>query len=71
MLKGFQRYAIFAAILVVFAVARVHAETAERVMLLNADTLFTVDPVAVTAVKHEQNLNKSAVTATVVDFSTI
>ena len=71
MLKGFQRYAIFAAIMVVFAVARVHAETADRVMLLNADTLFTVDPVAVTAVKHEENLQRSAVTATVVDFKTI
>ena len=71
MLKGFQRYAIFTTLLVVFAVARVHAETAERVVLLDADTLFTVDPVAVTAVKHEQNLKQSAVTATVVDFSTI
>ena len=71
MLKGFQRYAIFTTLLVVFAVARVHAETAERVVLLDTDTLFTVDPVAVTAVKHEQNLKQSAVTATVVDFSTI
>ena len=71
MLKGFQRYAIFTTLLVVFAAARVHAETAERVVLLDADTLFTVDPVAVTAVKHEQNLKQSAVTATVVDFSTI
>lgn len=56
MLSRIRRYAIFTTILVVFAVARVHAETAERVVLLEADTLFTVDPVAVTAVKHEQNL---------------
>lgn len=66
-----RRYAIFAAILVVFAVARTHAETADRVVLLDADTLFTVDPVAVTAVKHQENLQSSAVTATVVDFATI
>ena len=71
MLSRIRRYAIFTTILVVFAVARVHAETAERVVLLEADTLFTVDPVAVTAVKHEQNLKQSAVTATVVDFATI
>lgn len=71
MLRGFQRYAIFATILVVFAVARVHAKTAERAVLLEQDSLFAVDPVAVTAVKHEQELKKSAVTASIIDFNTI
>ena len=71
MLSRIQRYAIFTAILVVFAVARVYAQAAERAVLLSTDTLYTVDPVAVTAVKHEQNLKQSAVTATVVDFATI
>ena len=38
MLSRIQRYAIFTAILVVFAVARVYAQAAERAVLLSTDT---------------------------------
>ena len=73
MLIRIRRYAFFAAFVVASFVSRAHNthEATDRVSLLAADTLFTVDPVAVTAVKHEQKLSKSAVTATVIDYKTI
>ncbi|MBR0335633.1 MAG: TonB-dependent receptor plug domain-containing protein, partial [Alistipes sp.] len=55
--------------------ARAHDEGAgesdKRATLLQADTLMAVDPVAVTVVKHEKNLSKSAITSTVLDFKSI
>ena len=73
MLMRVLRYAFFATFIVATLVARAHnvCETSERVTLLESDTLFTVDPVAVTAVKHEHQLKKSAVTSTIIDYKTI
>lgn len=73
MIKGLQRYALFTAILVVSFFARAHevSHALERVTLLGADTLVTVDPVAVTAVKHERDLRQSAVTSTVINHTAI
>ena len=52
--------------------ARNASESAtNRITLLAADTLVTVDAVAVTAVKHNAQLSKSAVTATIIDRKTI
>ena len=58
---------------VVFARAhdRGAGESDKRATLLQADTLMAVDPVAVTVVKHEKNLSKSAITSTVLDFKSI
>jgi len=75
MLMVFVRYAIiFVAILATTFVVRAHNvgdAINRRIELLGADTLFIVDPVAVTAVKHETELSKSAITATVIDFKSI
>ena len=73
MIKGFQRYALFAALLVASLVARASEGSGDnqRVTLLDADTLFSVDPVAVTAIKHENMLKQSAVTSTIIDYKTI
>ena len=71
------RYALLATFVVApfMVFARTHdtgaSESDKRMALLDADTLMTVDPVAVTAVKHEQNLSKSAITSTVLDFKSI
>ena len=71
------RYALLATFMVahfvVFARARsVDAgEKSVHPMLLSVDTLMEVDPVAVTAVKHEKQLDKSAVTATIIDLKSI
>lgn len=77
MFRNFVRYALMAtfvvAHVVVFARAR-DVEAGEKgvhTMLLGVDTLMAVDPVAVTAVKHEKQLDKSAVTATVIDLKNI
>ncbi len=71
------RYALLATFVVApfMVFARTHdtgaSESDKRMALLDADTLMAVDPVAVTAVKHEQNLSKSAITSTVLDFKSI
>ena len=71
------RYALLATFVVApfMVFARTHdtgaSESDKRMALLDADTLMTVDPVAVTAVKHKQNLSKSAITSTVLDFKSI
>jgi outer membrane cobalamin receptor len=77
MFSRFCRYALLAAFVVApFVVfARAHdrgaGESDKRATLLQADTLMAVDPVAVTVVKHERNLSKSAITSTVLDFKSI
>ena len=71
------RYALLATFVVApfMVFARTHdtgaSESDKRMVLLDADTLMAVDPVAVTAVKHEKNLSKSAITSTVLDFKSI
>ena len=74
MLSKIARYAFFA--LLMSAIFTSHARNASesatnRITLLAADTLVTVDAVAVTAVKHNAQLSKSAVTATIIDRKTI
>ena len=74
MLSKLARYALFA--LLMSAIFTSHARNASesatnRITLLAADTLVTVDAVAVTAVKHNAQLSKSAVTATIIDRKTI
>ena len=74
MLSKLARYAFFA--LLMSAIFTSHARNASesatnRITLLAADTLVTVDAVAVTAVKHNAQLSKSAVTATIIDRKTI
>ena len=73
MVRSLQRYALFAALLVASFVARAHTthDSDRRMAILDADTLFSVDPVAITAVKHENQLRQSAVTATVLDYKAI
>lgn len=68
MLKGLLRYTFFATMMVATLFARAHEskEAIQRVMLLDSDTLTTIDPVAITAVKHDQKLSQSAITSTVI-----
>lgn len=77
MLMRLWKYLLLATLVVAHFVvlARPHnVSSAERntdATLLGLDTLLAVDPVAVTAVKHNSQLDKSAVTATVIDLQSI
>ena len=77
MLRRLWKYLLLATLVVAHFVvlARPHnVSSAERntdATLLGLDTLLAVDPVAVTAVKHNSQLDKSAVTATVIDLQSI
>ncbi|MBQ9138558.1 MAG: TonB-dependent receptor [Alistipes sp.] len=73
MLRWLRRYTLLTTLLVVSFIVRARdvSDAPERAWLLGADTLMSVDPVAVTAVKHEANLQQSAVTATVLDLNAI
>ena len=66
--------AVILATIIMVAPLFAHAHTPSREArhtLLAADTMLTVDPVAVTAVKHENRLAQSAVASTVLDLKTI
>ena len=73
MLQKLHRYLLLTTLLVFAFVVRAREcdATAERAWLLESDTLMKVDPVAITAVKHEASLRQSAITATVLDFKNI
>ena len=73
MLRKLHRYLLLTTLLVFAFVVRAREcdATTERAWLLESDTLMRVDPVAVTAVKHETSLRQSAITSTVLDFKSI
>lgn len=68
MLRGLLKYALCATVAVAPFVVRAHERigAVQGVELLGIDTLATIDPVAITAVKHDQKLSQSAITATVI-----
>ena len=74
MLRKMWICAVLLATIIMVAPLFAHAHTPSREArhtLLAADTMLTVDPVAVTAVKHEHRLTQSAVASTVLDHKTI
>ncbi len=74
MLRKMWIYTVLLATIIMVAPLFAHAHVPSREArhtLLAADTMLTVDPVAVTAVKHESRLAQSAVASTVLDLKTI